>query len=154
MEKNMLNGKYIVKGSTFFKCSNYIVFLWYIYYSSEGYHIVFSSPDPKGHVRYCHHLASVVVDSRTSWTFQKSSPLKVQDEWKPNLVWIITRVSSLKIVSGDAVYQPTWPLLQKIEHIVKLQVSGNNSKTVNNIKNLTLVKMISTATSTYPAILK
>ena len=22
--------------------------------------IVFSSPDPKGHVRYCHHLASVV----------------------------------------------------------------------------------------------
>jgi hypothetical protein len=38
-------------------------------------------------------------------------------------------------VSGDAVHQPTWPLLLKIEHMVKLQVLGNNSKTVNNIKN-------------------
>jgi hypothetical protein len=37
---------------------------------------------------------------------------------------------------GDAVHQPTWPLLLKIEHMVKLQVLGNNSKTVN-IKNLT-----------------
>jgi hypothetical protein len=39
-------------------------------------------------------------------------------------------VSSLKIVSGDAVHQPSWPLLLKIEHIIKLQVLGNNSKTV------------------------
>jgi hypothetical protein len=46
-------------------------------------------------------------------------------------------VSSFKIVSGDAVHQPTWPLLLEIEHMVKLQVLGNNSKTVNNIKNLT-----------------
>ena len=99
---------------------------------------VFSSPDPKGHVSYCHHLASVVVVRRK--LFQKSSPLKVLDQWKPNLVWIITRVSSFKIVSGDAVHQPTWPLLLKIEHMVKLQVLGNNSKTVNNIKNLTLDK--------------
>ena len=83
---------------------------------------------------YCHHLASVVVRRKR---FQKSSPLKVLDQWKPNLVWIITRVFSFKIVSGDAVHQPTWPLLLKIEHImVKLQVLGNNSKTVNNIKNL------------------
>jgi hypothetical protein len=94
---------------------------------------LFSSPDPKGHVSYCHHLASVVRRK----PFQKSSPLKVLDQWKPNLVWIITRVSSFKIVSGDAVHQPTWPLLLKIEHMVKLQVLGNNSKTVNNIKNLT-----------------
>ena len=35
-----------------------------------------------------------------------------------------------KIVSGDAVHQPTWPLLLKIEHVVKLQVFGNNSKTL------------------------
>ena len=99
-------------------------------------HIVpelFSSPDPKGHMSYCHHLASVVRRK----LFQKSSPLKVLDQWKPNMVWIITRVSSFKIVSGDAVHQPTWPLLLKIEHMVKLQVLGNNSKTVNNIKNLT-----------------
>jgi hypothetical protein len=43
-------------------------------------------------------------------------------------------------VSGDAVHQPTWTLLLKIEHIVKLQVLDNNSKTVNNIKNLTWAK--------------
>jgi hypothetical protein len=36
-------------------------------------------------------------------------------------------------VSGDAVHQPTWPLLLKIEPMVKLQVLVNNSKTVNNI---------------------
>jgi hypothetical protein len=69
--------------------------------------------------------------------FKNISPLKVLDQWKPNSVWITTRVSSFKIVSGDAVYQPTWPLLLKIEHMLKLQVLGNNSKTVNNIKNLT-----------------
>ena len=40
-------------------------------------------------------------------------------------------------MSGDALHQPTWPLLLKIEHMVKLQVLGNNSKTVSNIKNLT-----------------
>ena len=45
---------------------------------------LFSSPDPKGHVSYCHHLASVVVVRRK--LFQKSSPLKVLDQWKPNLV--------------------------------------------------------------------
>jgi hypothetical protein len=43
-------------------------------------------------------------------------------------------------VSGDAMHQPTWPLLLKIEHMVKLQVLGNNPKTVNNIKNLTWCK--------------
>jgi hypothetical protein len=32
----------------------------------------------------------------------------------------MTRVSSFKIVSGDAVYKPTWPLLLKIEHMVSL----------------------------------
>ena len=69
--------------------------------------------------------------------FKNISPLKVLDQWKPNSVWIITRVSSFQIVSDDAVHQPTWPLLLKIEHMLKLQVLGNNSKTVNNIKNLT-----------------
>ena len=84
---------------------------------------------------------------------------KILTEWKwfettvlePNLVWIITMVSSFKIVSGDAVHQSTWLLLLKIEHtlwcMVKLQVLDNNSKTVNNIRNLTRVKMISTARS-------
>ena len=53
--------------------------------------------------------------------FQRSS-LKLLDQLAPNLVWIITRVSSFKVVSGDAVHQSTWPLLQKIEHMVKLQL--------------------------------
>jgi hypothetical protein len=37
---------------------------------------IFSSPDPKGHVSYSHHLASVVRRK----LFQKSSPLKVLDQ--------------------------------------------------------------------------
>ena len=105
----------------------------FLYLCQRMSFIFFSSPDPKGHVSYCHHLAVVVRRK----LFQKSSPLKVLDQWKPSLVWIITRVFSFKIVSGDAVHQPTWPLLLKIEHMVKLQVLGNNSKIVNNIKNLT-----------------
>jgi hypothetical protein len=43
-------------------------------------------------------------------------------------------------VSGDVMHQPTWPLLLKIEHMVKLQLLGNNSNTVNTIKNLTWAK--------------
>jgi hypothetical protein len=56
--------------------------------------------------------------------FKKSSPLKLLDQLKPNLVWIIT---SFKIVSDDVVHQTTcttWPLWLKIEHMVKLQVFG------------------------------
>jgi hypothetical protein len=45
-------------------------------------------------------------------------------------------------VSGDAVHQPIWPLLLKIEHMVKLQVLGNNSKTVNNIKSLVSIGLV------------
>jgi hypothetical protein len=45
-------------------------------------------------------------------------------------------------------------MLLKIEDMVKLQVLGNNSKTVNNLKIWYGIKMISTAKSTYPAILK
>jgi hypothetical protein len=38
--------------------------------------------------------------------------------------------------------------------MVKLHVFGNNSKTVNNIRNLAWVKLISTGRSNYPEILK
>jgi hypothetical protein len=46
---------------------------------------------PSGQVSYFHHLASVVVVRRPSYVvrrkrFQKSSPLKILDQWKPNLV--------------------------------------------------------------------
>ena len=84
--------------------------------------------------------------------FQKSSPLKVLNQWKQNLVRIITRVYSFKIVNGDAVHQPTWPLLLKIEHMVKLQVITQKPLIIS--KNWHGVKMISTARSTYLAILK
>ena len=114
------------------------------------WHSIFSSHDPF-FIAITWRPSSSVVRRKL---FQKSSPLKVLDQWKPNLVWIITRVSSFKIVSGDAVHQPTWPLLLKIEDMVKLQVLGNNSKTVNNLKIWHGIKMISTAKSTYPAILK
>jgi hypothetical protein len=90
-------------------------------------------------VSYCHHLASVVRRK----LFQKSSPLKVLDQLKPNLVRIITMVSSFKMVSGDAVHQPTWPLLLKIEHMVKLQVLGNNNFEVNLITHLGVIALFS-----------
>jgi hypothetical protein len=48
--------------------------------------------------------------------------------------------------------QQTWLLLPKIEHMVKLHVFGNNSKTVNNIRNLKGLKIISTARSKGPYI--
>ena len=73
--------------------------------------IIINSPDPKGREL----LPSLGVRLRRK-LFKKSSPLKVLNQWKPTSVRIITRVSSFKIVTGDAVHQPTWPLLLKIEH--------------------------------------
>ena len=109
----------------------------------------FRSHGPKGHVSYCHHLASVVVVRRK--LLKKSSPLKLLDQLKPNLVWIITRVFSFKIVSDDAVHQPTWPLLLKIEHM-GFWVITQKTLIISEIWHG--VKIISTARSTYPAILK
>ena len=83
---------------------------------------------------------------------KKSSPLKLLDQMEPNLAGSIYVRSSIKHLVPFG--QQTWPLLLKIEHMVKLHVFGNNSKTVNNIRNLTVVKMISTARSNYPEILK
>ena len=71
-------------------------------------------------VSYCHHLASIVRRK----LFQRSSPLKLLDQLEPNLVLIITKVSSFKIVSVDAGHQSIWLLLLKIKHMVKLQVLG------------------------------
>ena len=75
-------------------------------------------------IAHLYELLPSIGIRRLSKLFQKSSPLKPLGQFKPNLVWIITRVSSFKIVSGDTVHQPTWPLLLKIEHMVKLQVFG------------------------------
>ena len=83
---------------------------------------------------------------------KKSSPLKLLDQMEPNLAGSIYVRSSTKPLHLVPFGQQTWPLLLKIEHMVKLHVFGNNSKTVNNIRNL--IKMISTARSNYPEIFK
>ena len=81
---------------------------------------------------------------------KKSSPLKLLGQMEPNLAGSIYVRSSIKLLHLIPFGQQTWPLLLKIEHRVKLHVFGNNSKTVNNIRNLTWVKMISTGRSNYP----
>ena len=90
-----------------------------------NYYVLFSSPDPKGHVSYSHHLASVVVVCRPSVVrrklFQKSSPLKVLDQWKPNLVWIITRVSSFKIVFDVGWCTASPDTILKLDTLVMIQ---------------------------------
>jgi hypothetical protein len=85
---------------------------------------------------------------------KKSSPLKLLSQMEPNLAGSIYVRSSIQLLHLVPFSQQTWPLLLKIEHMVKLYVFGNNSKTVNNNRNLTWVKMISTGRSNYPEILK
>jgi hypothetical protein len=85
---------------------------------------------------------------------KKSSPLKLLGHMEPNLAVSIYVRSSIKLLHLFPFGQQTWLLLLKIEHMVKLHVFGNNSKTVNNIRNLKGLKIISTARSNYRAILK
>ena len=134
-------------------CENPVSFLFYISYNATCVHTPKSYRgkfrDVTGSIVkgmhsmtiLAHLTRKVMWDIAITWRRSSvvrlpSSPRKVLDQWKPNLVRIITRVSSFIIVSCHAVHQPTWPPLLKIEHMVKLQVLGNNSKTVNNIKNL------------------
>ena len=56
------------------------------------------------HCGEIYYLIYVFLFCRRRTSFQRSSPLKLLDQLEPNLVWIITRVSSFKIVSGDAVH--------------------------------------------------
>ena len=57
-----------------------VIGLNFMYYRHFLAHLV-----QRGHVSYCHHLASVVPRK----LFQRSSPLKLLDQLEPNLVWII-----------------------------------------------------------------
>jgi hypothetical protein len=68
---------------------------------------------------------------------KKSPPLKLLRQMEPNLAGGIYVRSSIKLLHLVPFGQQTWPLLLKIEHMVKLHVFGNNSKTINNIRNLT-----------------
>jgi hypothetical protein len=67
---------------------------------------------------------------------KKSSPLKLLGQMEPNLAGSIYVRSSIKLLPLVPFDQQTWPLLLKIEHMVKLHIFGNNSKTINNIRNL------------------
>jgi hypothetical protein len=60
---------------------------------------------------------------------KKSSPLKLLGQMEPNLAGSIYVRSSIKRLHLVPFGQQTWPLLLKIEHMVKLHVFGNNSKT-------------------------
>ena len=71
---------------------------------------------------------------------KKSFPLKLLAQMEPNLAGSIYVRSSINLLHLMPFGQQTWPLLLNIEHTVKLHVFGNNSKTVNNIRNLTTLK--------------
>jgi hypothetical protein len=58
-------------------------------------------------------------------------------QMEPNLAGSIYVRSSIKLLRLVPFGQQTWPLLLKIEHMVILHIFGNNSKIVNNIRNLT-----------------
>jgi hypothetical protein len=59
---------------------------------------------------------------------------------EPNLAGSIYASSSIKLLQLVPFGQQTWPLLLKVEHMVKLHVFGNSSKTINNIRNMTGLK--------------
>ena len=106
-------------------------------------------------VPFCQQIWPPRVILVSDWLLlKKSSPLKLFGQMEPNLAGSIYVRSSIKFLHLVPFGQQTWPLLLKIEHMVKLHVFGNNSKNVNNIGNLTVVKMISTARFNYPEILK
>ena len=79
----------------------------------------FSSPGPKVHVNYCHHLSSVVCKL---FTFQASSP-KPLSRLEPNLVGMFLGWSSTKLLFfvpvGYSIWLPgpiicsDWPKFQR-----------------------------------------
>ena len=64
----------------------------------------FSSPGPKVHVNYCHHLASVVCKL---FTFQASSP-KPMGQLEPNLAGMFLGWSSTKFLFFVPFGYSTW----------------------------------------------
>jgi hypothetical protein len=76
----------------------------FLYLCQRMSFIFFSSPDPKGHVSYCHHLAVVVRRK----LFQKSSPLKVLDQWKPSLWHIRRKVLKFYKFDEKRAITPRW----------------------------------------------
>ncbi len=64
------------------------------------------------------HFGVIAITWRPSSVcklFQKSSPPKPLDQFKPNLAWIILRGFPLKVISDSHALHPRWPPLLKIE---------------------------------------
>ena len=74
---------------------------WPLAWSSE---LVISSPGPKVHGNYCHHLTSVVCKL---FTFQASSP-KPLGQLEPNLAGMFLEWSSTKFLFFVSVGYSTW----------------------------------------------
>jgi hypothetical protein len=70
---------------------------------------VFLAHLAKGHVSFCHHLASVVVRPF------KSPPLKRLNQIKPNLAGMAPGWDPFKFVSDSPALHSRWLLLLKIE---------------------------------------
>jgi hypothetical protein len=63
---------------------------------------------------------------------QKYEKRAITPRWVIRFTSKLQGISSIKLLHLVSFGQQTWPLLLKIEHMVKLHVFGNNSKTVNN----------------------
>jgi len=71
--------------------------------------IVISSPGPKGHVNFCHHFASIVVDVRVCKLFIfSSSSLKPLNRFGPNLAEMFIGRFSTRFVILVQIGNPTW----------------------------------------------
>ena len=80
------------------------IFLFWSYAPRFAQKYLFSSPGPKVHVNYCHHLASVVCKL---FTFQASS-LKPLGQLEPNLAGMFLGWSSTKLLFFVPVGYSTW----------------------------------------------
>ena len=83
----------------------------YCFCSVSYYYYLFSSPGPKVHLNYCHHLASVVCRLVSVvcklFTFQASSP-KPLGRLEPNLAGMFLGWSSTKLLFFVPVGYSTW----------------------------------------------
>jgi hypothetical protein len=71
---------------------------------------------------------------------KKNNEKRAITTMEPHLAGSIYVRSSIKLLHSVPFGQQTWPQLLKIEHMVKLHGFGNNSKTINDIRNLTRLK--------------
>jgi hypothetical protein len=78
-------------------------------------------------VSYFHHLTWLPWSSVCK-LFQKSSSLKLLNQFEPNLATIILSVSSLKFVSDMPADQPPWLPLLKVEHRGKINKQNSIKK--------------------------